>query len=144
FLALVEELASRLAEAVTGAIASSHGALGKVEAALRAGLETFDAHRDLARILLLESARAGPGYEAKRVEIQGRVVDLIRGSLDQAIAEGALAPLDTGIAPLAWLGAINQLVIESLATGTPALTREVAPALAPMLLRSIGAAGPGR
>src|SRR5512147_3200557 len=53
FLALVDELAGRLAAAVATAIGSAHGALGKVEAALTAGLETFARHRDLARILLL-------------------------------------------------------------------------------------------
>jgi len=139
FLALVEDLAERMAAAVAQAIASSSGALGKVEAALTAGLETFAAHRDLARILLLESARVGPACERKRLEIQGRFADLIQGYLDQAIEEGAIAPIDTRIATLAWLGAINQLVIESLASDELDLMRQVVPALAPMLLRSVGA-----
>ncbi|HVQ76072.1 MAG TPA: TetR/AcrR family transcriptional regulator [Candidatus Binatia bacterium] len=139
FLALVDDFAGHLAAAVATAIASSHGALGKVEAALRAGLETFAGHRDLARILLLESASVGATYRAKRAEIHGRFAALIQASLDQAVAEGVIAPLDTRIATRAWLGAINELVIESLSTGAPDLLAEVVPALAPMLLRSIGA-----
>src|SRR5215475_9113521 len=51
FLALVDDFATRLADAVARAIAGSHGALGRVEAALRAGLETFARNRDLARLL---------------------------------------------------------------------------------------------
>ena len=138
FLALVDDFAGRLAGAVAAAIEVSHGALGKVQAALRAGLETFAGHRDLARLILLESASVGPAYVAKRAEIHGRFAALIQAYLDQAVEEGTIAPLDTRIATLAWLGAINELVIASLSTGGPDLL-EVAPALAPMLLRIIGA-----
>jgi TetR/AcrR family fatty acid metabolism transcriptional regulator len=139
FLALVDDFAARLAARVADAIAESHGALGKVEAALRAGLETFATHREFARIVLLESASVGPAYQEKRAEIHGRFAALIQSSLDEAVAEGALAPLDTRIATLAWLGAINELVIEWLTAGKPDLLAEVVPALAPLLLRSIGA-----
>jgi AcrR family transcriptional regulator len=138
FLALVDDFAGRLAGAVAAAIEASHGALGKVEAALTAGLETFAAHRDLARIILLESASVGPAYQTKRAEIHGRFAALIQGYLDQAVAERTIPPLDTRIATHAWLGAINELVIVSLSTGAPDLVAEVVPALAPMLLRVIG------
>lgn len=138
FLALVDEFAARLAERVAGAIAGARGALGKVEAALRAGLETFAAHRELARILLLESVSLGPAYQAKRVEVHGRFAALIRGYLDEAVAEGSIPPLDTRVATLAWLGAVNEVVIQWLHTGEPDLLGEAVPALTPMLLRSIG------
>jgi TetR/AcrR family fatty acid metabolism transcriptional regulator len=139
FLALVDDFAVRLAESVAGAIGRTHGALPKVEAALGAGLETFARHRELARIILLESASVGPMYRAKRAEIRGRFTALIQSYLDEAVAEKAIEPLNTRVATLAWLGAINELVIEWLATGEPDLLEEVVPALAPMLLRSIGA-----
>jgi TetR/AcrR family transcriptional regulator, fatty acid metabolism regulator protein len=138
FVALVDDFAARLAGAVAAAIEQSHGAVGKIEAGLRAGLETFAAHRDLAHIILLESTSVGPAYQAKRAEIHGRFAALIQGYLDQAVAERTIPPLDTRIATLAWLGAINELVIVSLSTGAPDLVAEVVPALAPMLLRVIG------
>jgi AcrR family transcriptional regulator len=139
FLALVDEFSARLADAIAGAIAGAHGALGKVEAALRAGLETFARHRELARILLLESVSLGPAYEAKRAEVHGRFAALIRAYLDEAVAEGSIAPLDTRVATLAWLGAVNEVVIQWLHGSEPDLLTEVVPALTPMLLRSIGA-----
>jgi len=138
FLALVDEFSARLAESVAAAIGGAHGALGKVEAALRSGLETFARHRELARILLLESVSLGPAYERKRADIHGRFADLIRAYLDQAAAEGSIPPLDTRVATLAWLGAVNEVVIQWLHTGEPDLLAEVVPALTPMLLRSIG------
>ena len=138
FLALVDEFSARLAEAIAEAIGDAHGALGKVEAALTAGLYTFARHRDLARILLLESVSLGAAYEAKRAEVHGRFADLIRGYLDEAVAEGAIPPIDTHVATLAWLGAVNELVIQWLHGGEPDLLTRVVPALTPMLLRSIG------
>jgi len=138
FLALVDEFAARLAEAIAGAVRDSHGALGKVEAALRAGLETFARHHELARILLLESVSLGPAYQAKRAEVHGRFAALIQAYLDQAVAEGAIPPIDTRVATLAWLGAVNEVVIQWLSGDEPDLLERVVPALTPMLLRSIG------
>jgi AcrR family transcriptional regulator len=138
FLALVDDFAARLADAVARAIAGSHGALGKVEAALRAGLETFARNRDLARLLLLEALSLGPAYEIKRTEIHERFAALIGGYLDQAVEEGAIPKLDTRVATLAWLGAVNEVVIQWLSRGEPDLLTEAVPTLTPMLLRSIG------
>jgi AcrR family transcriptional regulator len=141
FLALVDELAARLATSLTTAIEASHGALEKVGAALRAGLQTFAEHRELARILLLESVNLGDTYEAKRAEVHGRFAALIHAYLDQAAAEGAIPPLDTRVATLAWLGAINEVVIESFRANDVGLLTRIAPELTLMLLRSIGASG---
>ena len=139
FLALVDELAEELAGAVAAAIAESHGALAKVEAALRAGLQTFAEHRDLARILLLEAVSMGAAYEVKRAEVHGRFAALIQMYLDQAVAEGSIPPLDTRVATFAWLGAVNEVVIQWLQGSEPDLLSRAVPALTPMLLRSIGA-----
>ena len=140
FLALVDDFAGRLAEAVATAIGSAQGALGKVEAALTAGLETFARHRDLARILLLESVSLGPAYQVKRLEVHDRFGSLIQAHLDEAVAEGSIPRLDTRVATLAWLGALNEVVVQWLCRGRPDLLTEAVPALAPLLLRSIGAA----
>jgi AcrR family transcriptional regulator len=139
FLALVDEFSGRLAAAVAEGIAGAHGALGKVQAALTAGLETFAKHRELARILLLESVSLGSAYLAKRVEVRERFAALIQAHLDQAVAEGSIPPLDTRVATLAWLGAVNEVVIQWLHDGRPDLLSEAVPALTPLLLRSIGA-----
>jgi TetR/AcrR family transcriptional regulator, fatty acid metabolism regulator protein len=142
FLALVDAFSARLAEAVAMAVERSHGALGKVEAALRAGLETFARHRALARILLLESVSLGSAYQAKRAEVHGRFASLIGAYLDQAMAEGSVPPLDTRVATLAWLGAVNEVVIQWLHSDEPDLLSRAVPALTAMLLRSIGAKVP--
>jgi AcrR family transcriptional regulator len=139
FLALVDEFSNHLATAVAQAIESRHGALAKVEGALLAALETFTHHRELARILLLEAVSLGATYEAKRAEVHSRFAALIKGYLDQAVSEGSIPPLNTEVATLAWLGAVNEVVIQWLHTGRPELA-EALPTLTTLLLRSIGAA----
>jgi len=142
FLALVEEFSNHLATSVAEAIENRQGALGKVEGALQAALQTFAGHRELARILLLEAVSLGATYEAKRAEVHSRFAVLIKGYLDQAVGEGSIPPLDTEIATLAWLGAINEVVIQWLHAGRPELATEAVPALTTLLLRSIGATPP--
>lgn len=139
FIALVDEFASHLATTVAEAIHREHGALGKVEGALRGGLETFARHRQLARLLLLEAVSLGRTYETKRAEVHSRFVTLIKTYLDEAVAEGSIPPLDTEVATLAWLGAVNEVVIQWLQTGQPDLITRARPTLTTVLLRSIGA-----
>lgn len=139
FLALVDEFTSRLAVNVAAAIAAQHGSLKKVESALRATLETFAGHRQLTRILLLEAVSLGATYEAKRAEVHRRFAELIKGYLDEAVRDGSIPPLNTEVATLAWLGAVNEVVIAWLHSSAAGFDTEVLPALTGLLLRSIGA-----
>jgi AcrR family transcriptional regulator len=137
FLALVDDFAHRLATAVAAAIGERQGALAKVEGALVAALATFAENAPLARLILLEAVSLGAVYQAKRAEVHDRFASLIQRYLDQAVAERSIAPLDTRVATLAWLGAVNEIVVQWLHTGAPALSHS-APALTGLLLRSIG------
>jgi TetR/AcrR family transcriptional regulator, fatty acid metabolism regulator protein len=138
FSALVEEFARGLAADVTAAIHAPQGGVARVEAALRAALALFGRERALARIVLLESRSLGPAYAQKRQEVLDRFVALVRHYLDEAVAEGSLPALDTTVAAYAWLGAINELVTQWL-EGTVTDLERAAPALAGLLLRSVGA-----
>jgi TetR/AcrR family fatty acid metabolism transcriptional regulator len=126
FLALVDEFAQRLALAVATAISRRQGALAKVEGALVAALDTFAENARLARLILLEAVSLGAVYEAKRAEVHGRFASLIRDYLDEAVSEGSIASIDTRVATLAWLGAVNEVVVQWLHTGTPPLAESIA------------------
>ena len=139
FLALVDDFTERLAVAVAGTIADRQGALAKVEGALTAALGTFRDNERLARLILLEAVGLGSLWETKRAEVHGRFAALIQGYLDEAAAEGSIPPLDTRVATLAWLGAVNEVVIDWLHTRDRDLGA-VIPALTTLLLRSIGVA----
>ena len=138
FLALVDDFAARLAGAVAATIAVRQGALARVEGALVAALSTFADNERLARLILLEAVSLGPVYQAKRAEVAGRFAALIQGYLDEAEADGSIPPLDTRVATLAWLGAINEVVIQWLHGSVRDLTATI-PALTRILLDSIRA-----
>lgn len=137
FVALVDAFTARLATTVAAAIAERRGGLAKVEGALTAALDTFRENERLTRLILLEAVGLGSLWEAKRAEVHGRFATLIQVYLDEAVTEGSIPALDTRVATLAWLGAINEVVIDwlhrknDLAATIPALTT--------VLLRSIGA-----
>lgn len=137
FLHLLDRLTELVEAGVETAIEQERGALAKVEAALRVVLETASAHRDLAKILLVEAAALGPEVEDRRLGIHRRFAAMIRRHLDRAVADGSIPSQDTHTASMAWIGAINEVVTQWLAGGG-----DLAAALPPLrtlLLRSIGA-----
>ncbi len=137
FSALVDEFAAELAAEVSAPIAGHRAGVPRGEAAV---LPIFGRHRALARIVLIEAASLGPVYATKRREVLGRFAALIRHRLGEAVADGSIPPVDTGVAAHAWLGALNEVVLESLEGVLPALA-DAAPTLSALLLRSVGADG---
>ena len=105
---------------------------------MTAALAVFGPRQALTRIVLIEASSLGPAYAQKGREVLGRFAALVRHHLDEAIAEGSIPPVDTRVAAYAWLGALNEVVLQSLQGELPALA-EKAPALSALLLRSVDA-----
>jgi AcrR family transcriptional regulator len=141
FLQLLDHLAEMVEGGVELAIGSEAGALAKVEAALRIVLEVAAERRDLARILLIESAALGPEFEQSRLAIHRRFAALIQRHLDRAVADGDLPEQDTAAAAAAWIGAINEVITQALAGSRDLMS--ALPALRTLLLRSVGARSAG-
>jgi len=137
FLALIDELAGRLAANLEEAIAHEDDGIRRVDAALRVCLDTFGRYRHLAKIFLVQAVGLGAAFEEKRVQINSHFAGLIKEHLDQAVADDAIPPIDTEVAALAWMGAIYEVVIRWVLSGEPAPGRTL-PTLRTMLLRSIG------
>ncbi|MBM3145895.1 MAG: TetR/AcrR family transcriptional regulator [Chloroflexi bacterium] len=139
FLGLVDHFAALLQSRLEEAIAQEESGVRRVNAALSVCLETFSAYKKLAKIFLIQATGLGAAFEEKRREIHQRFIEIIQRHLDEAVQEGALPPIDTEIAAYAWMGAINEVVIEWVYTGHPEPGRAL-PALRTLLLRSIGIA----
>jgi TetR/AcrR family transcriptional regulator, fatty acid metabolism regulator protein len=137
FAALVDDFAELLASRVASAVSAGHGSLAKVDGALTAALTTFADNEQLARLILLEAVSLGPAYQRKRAEVAARFAALIQGYLDEAVADGSLPAVDTRVATFAWLGAVNELVVQWLHGGMPDLGSAIPP-LTRLLLRSVG------
>jgi TetR/AcrR family fatty acid metabolism transcriptional regulator len=140
FLALMDDLAEMIERGVEAGIASEHGAMPKVEAALRVVVETAAGQRDLAKILLVEAVGLGPQFEQKRLEIHRRFAQVIQRHLDRAVANGDIPEQDTALVAQAWFGALNEVISQWLISDGRSLTASL-PALRSLLLRSIGAHG---
>lgn len=137
FLALVDQFADLLQRRLTEAIAEEDDGVCRVNAALKACLETFGRYRGLAKILLIQAVGLGTVFEEKRLEIHERFAILIESHLNQAVAEGDIPLIDTEVTAYAWMGAIYEVVIRWVHTGKPEPER-VVPTLRTVLLRSIG------
>jgi AcrR family transcriptional regulator len=137
FLALVDQFANLLERRVNDAIQQEAQGIGRVRAALQACLDTFGRYRRPAKLLLVQAVGLGNVFEKKRLETTDRFADLIRQYLDEAIAVGDIAPVDTEIVAHAWMGAIYAVVIRWVYTGEPEPSR-ILSALLPVLLKSVG------
>lgn len=139
FLTLMEEFAGMLAGALERAVRTSAArGPGRVEAAVKGGLEVVARYPQLARVFLVESVGASPRLEAKRRELFDRFARIVQGYLDEAASRHPLAVKDTALAASAVMGAINEVVVRWLSgPGTPPL-EQLAPELSRFVLRAVG------
>jgi AcrR family transcriptional regulator len=140
FLALLDESATALLNRVEQAMAEESDPLARGEAALRAVLSAFGEHRLLARLLLIEAVGAGKEFDARLNELHTAFARLIAGCLEEAVAQGKIAPLDAEIAAFAWYGAVNHVVLRWLRTGEPKRLEDAFPPLRDLL--RFGVMGP--
>jgi AcrR family transcriptional regulator len=138
FRALLDLSARRLLERVETAIALRTDPMAKADAALTTVLDAFADHRSLARLFMVEALSAGPEFQERLLQIHEDFINVIRRHLDEAIAQGLVQPLDTGIASRAWFGALNEVILHWLFAGEPARLEEAYVALRPLLRRSVG------
>ena len=137
FIALSDTFADLLESKVSEAMQSENHGLQQMDAALRVSLGLFNQYRGLAKIALVQAVGLGAVFEERRRAINDRLTRLVQTRLEAAVAEGSIPPLKTDLAARAWVGALNEIVIHWIYTGTPAL-EESLPELRKFLARSIG------
>ncbi|MFN8533703.1 MAG: TetR/AcrR family transcriptional regulator [Dehalococcoidia bacterium] len=142
FLSLLDGAAGQLRVRTEAAIAAERDPVAKADAALWTVLRAFAGHRELARLFLVEALGAGREFHARLLTLHGEFTGMIRAQLDDAVASGAIAPLDTEIAAHAWFGALNEVVTYWVLAGRSNGLEEVYTSLRPMLLGAIGVASP--
>jgi len=137
FLALSDTFADLLESRLTQAIEKETHGIQQMDAALQASLGLFSQYRGLAKIALVQAVGLGAVFEERRRTINNRLTLIIQSRLERAVEDGSIPPLQTAIVARAWVGALNEVVINWIYTGTPPL-EESLPALKKFLLRSIG------
>ncbi len=142
FLALLNRMGNLLIERVEDAMRGVADPVERGDAALLTVLRTFAGHRSLARLFLVEAMGAGREFNAAMTELHGRCAALISRHLDDAVARGLIAPLDTDLAGAVWFGALYEVATRWVLTGNPADLEDAFPPLRAMLSRSVGLAVP--
>jgi AcrR family transcriptional regulator len=137
FLALSDTFADLLESRLTQAMEKESHGIKQMDAALRASLGLFSQYRGLAKIALVQAVGLGTAFEERRRAMNDRFTKIIQSRLERAIQDGSIPPLKTEIAARAWVGALNEIVINWIYTGAPPL-EESLPALRQFLARSIG------
>lgn len=137
FIALSDTFADLLESKVSEAMQSESHGLQQMDAALQTSLGLFSQYRGLAKIALVQAVGLGAVFEERRRAINDRLTRLVQSRLEVAVAEGSIPPLKTDLAARAWVGALNEIVIHWIYTGTPSL-EESLPELRKFLARSIG------
>lgn len=138
FLSLVENYVGLVAHELQAAVHRSRGLMAQVEAAVATLIRSFQAHRSLAKIVLIDWPAAGAEFQGKRIALKAMLVEVLRGYLDRAVQDGKISPQDTELAAYVWIGAISEVVVRWLSTGKPSPLEEVLAPLTRLLLSSVG------
>jgi TetR/AcrR family transcriptional regulator, fatty acid metabolism regulator protein len=140
FLALLERMGNLLIERIEAAMMAAPDPVARGDAALLTVLRTFGSHRALTRLFLVEAMGAGREFNDAIMALHARCAALITRHLDDAVAQGMIAPLNTDLAGVAWFGALNEVAIRWVLTGSPARLEDAYPALRDLLTRGVGLA----
>ena len=139
FLALTDAFTDLLEARLTQAMEKEEHGIQQMDAALRASLGLFSQYRGLAKIALVQAVGLGVAFEERRRAMNDRFTKIIQTRLERAAQDGSIPPLHAEIAARAWVGALNEIVINWIYAGTPPL-EESLPELQKFLARSIGIA----
>lgn len=137
-LALLDHTSSLLMSRVQAAVDEEREPVDKAAAALLTLLRTLGKHRSLARIFALEALGAGPKLNRRILDLHQRFETVIQEQLDEAIARGAIAPIDARVTAQAWVGILNAVLTRWLLDPKAGTLDELFPTLRRLLLQSVG------
>jgi len=138
FVSLVEEYAATVAREIQRSVHRARGLVAQLEAPVVTLVRSFQEHRDLGKIVLVDWLSGGTEFQGKRMALKAMLVEVLRGYLDRAVEDGKIAPQDTETAAYVWIGAISEIVLRWLNTGKPDPLEDVLTPLTQLLLRSVG------
>jgi len=142
FLALIDRGTRTVLEGIVQARKDKPDVVAKLVASLEAAVRAFSAHRDLARVALLQAPGALPSCEERLAQLHRLFATYVAQDLEEARAAGLIPPIDTQVAAWAWVGSFAEILL-AWVRGDVADLEEVLPALVAYNLRGIGATPSG-
>ncbi len=143
FFGLIETFIGLLEARLNETLSSEQHGMEQMDIALTTSLRLFTQYRAMAKIVLIQAVGLGAAFEQRRRAINDRFVAIIQKRIQKGIRDGSLPPQDAELTARAWVGALNEIVIHWIYTGTPDLETAV-PEIKALLARSIGARHEGQ
>lgn len=140
FLALIDRGTRAVLEGIVRARQGKPDVIAKLAASLEGAVRAFSAHRDLARVALLQAPGALPACEERLAQLHRLFADYVAQDLEEARAAGLIPALDARVAAWAWVGSFAEILL-AWVRGDVADLEEVLPGLVAYNLRGIGAPG---
>lgn len=139
FIALMDRSAELLRRKVEEAAAREPDPIVRAETALRVVLRTFGKRRALARLFMIEAMGSGSEFQMHVLRARNLFIEIIQSNLDEAVRDGAIAPLDTRLAAQVWFGGVSEVIVHWLLSKEPGRLEDAYEGLRPLFLRSVGA-----
>lgn len=138
FATLIDELYEMVLQEITAKRKEVTGTRAKLCASMVAALEVIERHRELAKVVLIQTPAAIPSVGQQLADLLERLMDLVQVDIEEALATGEIPPQDSRIAATAFVGTFYQTVASWLRKGYPHDLRQAADALIAYNLRGLG------
>ena len=138
FCSLIDKLANSLEQATIKKIDQKTNIVNQINTPLNTLFDLISKHKNLTKLVLTTSNISSPIINEHLFNIHERFANFIKINLDKAIKDHSITPINTEITAYAWLGAINEIIINWIHNDKNIPLETTLPELRNLLLRSIG------
>lgn len=143
FHALIQSLYQEVMRAAQEARRRADGdPIGKLTASIETGVRVFARRKELAQVVLFQSAGADPAFGEQMQRVHQALAELVAEDLAEARAAGLIPDQDMTVSSLALVGTFYEVVMNWLAQGVPADIEAAIPGLVRFNLRGLGVGRP--
>ena len=138
FCSLIDKLTNSLEQATIKKINQKTNIVNQINTPLNTLFDLISKHKNLTKLVLTSSNISSPIINEHIFNIHERFANFIKINLDKAIKDHSITPINTKITAYAWLGAINEIIINWIHNDKNIPLETTLPELRNLLLRSIG------
>jgi len=138
FCSLIDKLANSLEQATIKKIDQKTNIVNQINTPLNTLFNLISKHKNLTKLVLTTSNISSPIINEHLFNIHERFANFIKINLDKAIKDHSITSINTEITAYAWLGAINEIIINWIHNDKNIPLETTLPELRNLLLRSIG------
>ena len=138
FCSLIDKLANSLEQATIKKINEKTNIVNQINTPLNTLFDLISKHINLTKLVLTSSNISSPIINEHIFNIHERFANFIKINLDTAIKDHSITKINTTITAYAWLGAINEIIINWIHNDKNIPLETTLPELRNLLLRSIG------